>query len=133
MFVTIVSAVDYADTELSNFGGAPESVTRPMELAPTIGILAFSADTVAAVSLRIFFAPAVGSAAEDQIEVFNQAVGIGPIAVGRYVSILGGQGGCMRAFRPGNTTPMTLRATSTGLAGVDSQIRFEWNWAGAVT
>lgn len=128
---------DYADTQIEAFGNTlavPLNFERqPIEFAPTILQLEFAAGTLGAVSIRLFFAPAAGAAAIDQIEIFNDTLIPGAIPVGQYLNLIGGQGGCKRVWRDVlSGIPWTLRASSAGLAGISSRFRGEYIWARGV-
>jgi len=122
-----------ADFQVTAFGGAAD---LPVEFAPTVSLLSLSIVSAAAtINVRLFYAAAAGSAANNQIEIFNQAVTPGAIVGSIHVTIIGGQGGCERVWRDEVTGAVwTLRATITGLGGADAgNFRVEWIQARGVT
>jgi hypothetical protein len=121
---------DQADVLISAFGA-----TDLLEFAPVINLLSISIVTAASPVIRLFYAAAVGSTADNQIEIFNQAVPPGAIAGSVHVSLIGGQGGCQRAWRDEVTgATWTLRMTITGLGGGDAgNARIEWMLGRGVT
>lgn len=122
---------DQADFLITAFGP-----TELLEFAPVVNILSLSIVSAAATAnIRLFYAAAAGSTAQNQIEIFNQAVAPGAIVGSLHVTLIGGQGGCERAWRDEATGAVwTLRMTITGLGGGDlGNARVEWIQGRGVT
>lgn len=123
---------DQADFEITSFPSGGEAT----EFAPVVNLLSLSIISAAATAnIRLFYAAAAGSTANNQIEIFNQAVAPGAITGSLHVTVIGGQGGCERAWRDETTGLVwTLRMTIVGLGGADAgNARVEWIQGRGVT
>lgn len=135
MFIelTVAGAGDFADVLITDFGGGAQwaSGIVPMEIAPTLLEVAYSS-AGAAHEINIYLAVAAGDFGnEDMIRVVTVNA-LTPITTANYADLMGGQGGCRRAHRTTNGTPLQLRVTTTGKTGT-ATIRVEWIPARGVT
>lgn len=128
---TLVGAVDFADTLITDFGGATVWGSLATELAPTLLIVAYSSNTGgAAHEINIYLATAAGQfGTQNMIRIVTvNALTAPPTA--NYADLIGGQSGCRRVYRTSGT-PMQLRCTTAGKAST-ATIRIEWQIAPGV-
>jgi hypothetical protein len=130
--LTLAGAVDFADVLITDFGGATQwGADVPREMAPTLLEVAYSSAGVAH-EINIYLAVAAGDFGnEDMIRVVTVNA-LTPITTANYANLNGGQGGCIRAHRTANLTPLQLRVTTTGKTG-SATIRVEWISARGIT
>jgi hypothetical protein len=131
--VTLAGAVDFADQLLTDFGGAAEALSKPREWAPTLTKVSYASNTAgAAHQINIYLATAAGQFGTSNMERVVTVNALTTPAVANYAALNGGQGGCIRAHRLVNATPMELRVTTTGKLST-ATIYVEWQWARGMT
>lgn len=130
--VTLAGAVDFNDQLITDWGGTTVWARYATEFAPTILTLAYSSDGNPH-EINIYLAARGGAFGTEDVIPLISVNALTIPATANYATIMGGQGGCRRAWRDeGVGIPMELRCTTSGKSDA-ATIRVEWQIGIGVT